>query len=117
MRVPRKLVFKYDNFFHVFNKFNPELKLNEEELEVIQQIIEKEALLSSEIKIVASNILKNHYHLLLSVDEKEFNNRLPEEKRLGISVFMQLINTKIAIYVNKIKKRHGKVFYDRYKSI
>ena len=116
MRIPRKLVFKYDNFFHIFNKFNPELTLKRKELFTIQEIINKEALLSQEVKIVASNILQNHYHLLLSINETEYNNKYPDEKRLGIYVFMQKINTKIAIYVNNRKKRHGKVFYDRYKS-
>jgi len=116
MRPLRRDIFEYDQFFHVFNKFNPELILKRKELGMIQKIIEKEVLSSPEIKIVACNILQNHYHLLLSVDEKEFKNRLPDDNRLGISVFMHKINTRIARYVNRKKKRNGKVFYDRFKS-
>jgi len=116
MRRLRRDIFEYDQFFYVFNKFNPELMLKRKELDMIQKIIEKEALSSPEIKIVASNILQNHYHLLLSVDEKEFKDRLPDDNRLGISVFMHKINTRIAKYVNRKKKRNGKVFYDRFKS-
>ena len=116
MRPLRRDIFEYNQFFHVFNKFNPELILKRKELGMIQKIIEKEALSSPEIKIVACNILQNHYHLLLSVDEKEFKNRLPDDNRLGISVFMHKINTRIARYVNRKKKRNGKVFYDRFKS-
>ena len=116
MRIPRRDIFEYDTFFHVFSKFNSELTMKEDELEGIQEIVQEEELASPEIKIVASNILKNHYHLLLSVDKEEYEDRLPDEKRLGISVFMQKINTRISIYVNKVKDRHGKVFYDRFKS-
>ena len=116
MRPLRRDIFDYDRFYHVFNKFNPEIILKRKELGMIQKIIEKEALLSPEIKIVACNILQNHYHLLLSVDEKEFKDRLPDDNRLGISVFMHKINTRIARYVNRKKNRNGKVFYDRFKS-
>jgi len=116
MRPLRRDIFDYDQFYHVFDKFNPELILKRKELSMIQKIIEKEALSSPEIKIVACNILQNHYHLLLSVNEKEYNNRLPNDNRLGISVFMHKVNTKIARYVNRKKKRNGKVFYDRFKS-
>jgi len=60
MRIPRRDIFEYDKFFHVFSKFNPELTLKEKELDFIQNIVQEEALASPEIKIVASNILKNH---------------------------------------------------------
>ena len=117
MRIPRKDIFIYDQFYHVMNKFNPELMLKRKHLDKIQEIIKEEAKEAPEVKIVNSNILQNHYHMLVLVNEQEYKKRCPNEKRLGISVFMQKLNTKIAQYVNRVKNRHGKVFYDRYKSL
>lgn len=57
-----------------------------------------------EIFIIAYCIMTNHAHFLIKVDNIE-----------QLSNFMHMLNTKYAIYYNKINDRVGYVFRDRFK--
>ena len=103
-RQPRK--FEYNRFLHVFNKFNPELSLGDRHLNGIRKIIRK----SKEkfnVDIVNYAIINNHFHL-----EVYFK----EENGVSVSKYMQWLGTVIAMYVNKVLGRRGRVFIDRFKS-
>ena len=57
------------------------------------------------VNIVAYCIMNNHAHLLLNVENTNM-----------LSKYMHKLNTKYAVYYNKIHNRVGYVFRDRYKS-
>jgi REP element-mobilizing transposase RayT len=57
-----------------------------------------------EFTIISYCIMDNHLHLLVKAREE------------NLEIFMKKLNIKFAIYYNKIEKRYGHVFQDRYKS-
>ena len=98
--------FSYDKFIHIYNKFNPEISLPKRYLAGIRSII-LESKKKFKINITHYHISNNHFHLVMI---------FKKEDKVNISKYMQWLGTKLAIFVNKVLKRHGKVFYDRFKS-
>ncbi|WP_326911177.1 REP-associated tyrosine transposase [Sedimentibacter sp. MB31-C6] len=57
-----------------------------------------------EFSIIAYCVMDNHLHLLIKADESI------------LEILMKKINIKYAIYYNKVKRRYGHVFQDRFRS-
>ncbi|MBP1926363.1 REP element-mobilizing transposase RayT [Sedimentibacter acidaminivorans] len=57
-----------------------------------------------EFDVIAYCIMDNHLHLLIKADEDK------------LETLMKKLNIKYAIYYNKIEKRYGHVFQDRFRS-
>lgn len=94
------------NFYHIIVQgINKEYVFNKSEfIEKYQQIIlEKKE--KSNITILAYCIMNNHAHFLIFSEKIEY-----------LSKFMQRVNTSYSQYYNKINKRVGYVFRDRYYS-
>lgn len=68
-------------------------------IEIIREI-KKEL----EFDLIAYCVMDNHMHLLLKADEE------------SLIIIMKKINIKYAMYYNKLEKRYGHVFQDRFKS-
>ena len=94
------------NFYHIIVQgINKEYIFNKPEfIEKYRQIIlnKKE---KSNITILAYCIMNNHTHFLIFSERIEY-----------LSKFMQKVNTSYSQYYNKIHKRVGYVFRDRYYS-
>lgn len=76
---------------------------NSKNIEKYIKIIEEKQR-NCEIVIIAYCIMTNHAHFLIKADKIE-----------ELSKFMQKVNTKYAIYYNKVNNRIGYVYRDRYK--
>ena len=101
-------VFMANRHIHVINHFNPELKLEMHHLSGIYNIF-LEAKKRFPCKIVSYHIDVNHYHIQLI---------FPQNDKELFSAMMRWIGTVMAIYVNRrLKRRKGRVFWDRFKSI
>lgn len=68
-------------------------------IEVIKSIRE-----NIEFDVIAYCIMDNHLHLLIKTDESK------------LEILMKKLNIKYAMHYNKIEKRYGHVFQDRFKS-
>ncbi len=78
-------------------------KTEQEKLQFYNRI--KEILLKSDMRMYAWCIMSNHFHFILQTGSKPLAN------------FMRPLLTGYAIFYNKIHKRVGHVFQNRYKSI
>jgi len=68
-------------------------------IEIIKNIRE-----DMEFDVIAYCIMDNHLHLLIKADEDK------------LETLMKKLNVKYAMHYNKIEKRYGHVFQDRFKS-
>ncbi|MDW5299404.1 MAG: transposase [Sedimentibacter sp.] len=68
-------------------------------IEIIKNIRE-----DIEFDVIAYCVMDNHLHLLIKADEDK------------LETLMKKLNIKYAMYYNKIEKRYGHVFQDRFKS-
>ena len=94
------------NFYHIIVQgINKKYIFNKTELinKYIQIIIDKKE--KSNVTILAYCIMNNHAHFLIFSEKVEY-----------LSKFMQRVNTSYSQYYNKIHKRVGYVFRDRYYS-
>jgi len=93
-------------FYHVIVQgINKEYIFEKEEFILCYKKIILEKLKDANIKVLAYCIMNNHAHLLIYAEKSEY-----------LSKFMQKINTKYSNYYNRIKKRVGYVFRDRFYS-
>lgn len=102
-RARRDLKSKYTHV--IVQGINKEYIFEEDKLKNIYMKILKKNLENTQVKILSYCIMGNHVHTLVH-----------SEKVSEISKFMQKSNTEYAMKYNKIKKRVGYVFRDRYYS-
>ena len=93
-------------FYHVIVQgINKEyIFRSDEDIKQYKQII-KSKLKESNIEILAYCIMNNHAHLLIYSEKSQY-----------LSQYMQKVNTSYSQYYNKVNKRVGYVFRDRYYS-
>lgn len=103
--MPTRLRVDLAGYHHVINRgvnrcdiFN-----NHDDKEMFLQIINKTATIH---KVVLHDycLMDNHYHLLI------------ETQKENLSTFMRIVNSNYAQYFNKMYKRSGHLWQDRYKS-
>lgn len=102
--LPRNLY--YDGFFHVMTQgLNKEYIFNKDYYKEKYIKLMKKYLKQYDIILLAYCIMDNHSHILIYAKEVK-----------QLSMFMQNINSKFALYYNKDKGRVGYVFRGRYNS-
>ena len=93
-------------YFHVMTQGIDKKYIFNEPAEIKFYIkIMYELLKEHNVKIIAYCIMNNHAHMLIKTDQ------ITE-----LSKYMQRLNSKYAVYYNKIHSRVGYVFRDRFKS-
>lgn len=94
------------NFFHIMTQGINKSYIFEKDLEKKKYIkIMYELKEESNISIIAYTIMDNHAHLLIKCNSIR-----------DMSSYMHKLNTTYAVFYNKLYKRVGYVFRDRYKS-
>jgi putative transposase len=94
-------------FIHAYNHLNPEIAVSERHLKQIHAILCKGKERFKGVSVVNYFLSGNHFHLQLFFSK---------QCEATLSKYMQWLGTVLAKRINKILKRNGKVFRDRFKS-
>ena len=101
-----KRLFEFDATMHITNKLNPELKLHDNHIHHVKDVFLR-AKQKFNVEIISYSISNNHFHLEVF---------FPKKTGVTVSKLMHWIGTVLAMKINKLLNRHGRVFIDRFKS-